>query len=91
MATTISVSSFQAACAECADAIIAHDWAAADNKYAVATVINGGLELEVEAQGTRMQRRETLADMKVAIDAAEVSASRRASCGRFVTTQTRHT
>lgn len=71
--TTISVSSFQTACAECADAVADEDWSTAVKWYARAEAINAGLELSVGTRGTSMSRRETLQGLREAISAAKAA------------------
>lgn len=73
--TTITVSSFQTACAEVADAIIAQDWALASRKYAVAEAINAGLELSVSDGGQSVTRRSSLEKLNAAIGAARAATS----------------
>ena len=87
--TTITVASLQTACAECADDIAAADWAGASSWYARAEAINAGLEVEGSHGDTRFRRREALAGLRQAIDAARASAAQYGTGGRFITTQTR--
>jgi len=90
MATTITVTAFQTACAECGDAIIAADWALATQKYAVAEAINAGLELQISDSGTNIQRRDALTGLAKAIAAAQKITSQTDGQGRLITTRTSH-
>ena len=86
MATTqITVAAFQLALAECGDAIAAADWATASTKYAVAEAINSGLALESWAGEFKIQRRESLAGLQRAIDAAKTAAASSSSTRRVRT------
>ena len=90
MATTITVTAFQTACAECGDAIIAQNWALAYGKYALAEAINVGLELQISDSGATVQRRESLEKLGKAIEIAEKSGIKYASTKRLITTRTSH-
>jgi len=86
--TTITVASFQNACAECADAIAAESWASAVSWYARAEAINAGLDLDASDAQARVRRRESLDGLNKAISAAEVAAAQGSDESRFVTTKT---
>jgi len=84
---TITVASFQTACAECADAINSELWSTAHKKCAVAEAINAGLELEAAADDRSFKRRESLAGLRAAIEAAKAQTVRAGESSRFVTTR----
>ena len=90
MAVTITVASFQTACAECGDAINGEDWGTATKKYAVAEAINAGLELSVSDSGSQISRRQSLEGLKKAIEAARQMVSQTSGTSRFISTRTRH-
>lgn len=85
--TTITIASFQNACAECADAIATAGWVTAKNWYAQAEAINSGLDVEASEAGSRSRRRETLAGLAKAIDVAEETTNRAGGTSRFVKTR----
>jgi hypothetical protein len=76
MATTISVTSFQTACAAVADAILAGDFATAWKQYAVAEAVHSGLEVQVGHENVMVMRRQKLDGLNAAIKAAESAAKR---------------
>lgn len=84
----ISPTAFQTACAECADAINAQDWALAKRKYALAEAIASAFDVEGRDGAAWSRRRESLAGLNAAIDAAQSATTRASGTGRFVTTQT---
>ncbi|MBU0907344.1 MAG: hypothetical protein KKE05_04285 [Nanoarchaeota archaeon] len=85
MATTqITVTAFQTACAECADAIIAEDRKTAYLKYAVAEAINAGLELSVSDAGSSIQRRQALQGLKDALGTAMPIIAQETEGSRFI-------
>lgn len=88
--TTITESSFQTACAECADAIIASDWSTAREKYAVAEAINAGLAVQVERESMVIRRRESLSGLRDAIDAVAGQVTGASDRKRFVRTALAH-
>ena len=88
--TTITIASFQDACAECADAIAAGTFDTAMSWYARAEAINAGFDVDASHQDTRSRRRETLQGLKEAIRAAEAAIARGSEHSRFIKTQTRH-
>lgn len=71
--TTVTTAAFQTALAECADAVLAGNWAMAVTKLAVAETINAGLEVSVESNGNKVSRRESLEKVRGAIDAARAA------------------
>lgn len=90
MATTeISLSSFQTALAECADAIEAGDWGTAATKYAKAEAIAAGLEVQVGHDAASIRRRETLEGLQAAIKYAQVSATKSTDKRRLISTRMR--
>lgn len=82
--TTISVSAFQTACAEVADAIAAEDWALATRWYARAEAINAALELEAADTGHSYKRRENLKSLNDAIKAAQLATNSGSDDGRII-------
>ena len=90
MPTTISVSSFQTACAAVADAVDSEDWDTAYKKYAKAEAIHSGLEVHAGDQGSYVRRRETLDGLKRALDAARAATLQIGEHSRFVRTRTTH-
>lgn len=88
MATqTISVSAFQTLCAEIADAINSGDSATAYKKYGMAEAVNAALDLVAEHNGSRLQRRESLAGVASAIKLAQSSASGATDNKRLIRTR----
>lgn len=91
--TTISVTSFQTAIAECADAVAAGDWATAWSKLAVAELINDGLEKTVAGSVSSVERRESLlrtAQLLEKAQAAATAATATSSGGRTIRTRTNY-
>ena len=88
MATTITVTSFQAACAACADAILAGDWSTARRQYAVAEAINAGLDAEVQAAEFRVRRRDSLNDLRAAIESVSATIARGSDLDRLIVIRT---
>lgn len=84
VATTISVTAFQTACAAVADAVIASDRATAYQQYAVAEAINAGLEVAVADAGSSIKRREALTGLKNALDTAFPVISQQNESSRFI-------
>lgn len=84
MATTISVTAFQTACAAVGDAIIASDRNAAYQQYGVAEAINAGLELSVANAGSSIQRRNALTGLKDALDAAFAAMTQNSETSRLI-------
>lgn len=87
--TTISLASFQDACAECADAIAASDWSGAYNWYARAQAILVGLPADSTDAAQRTRLEQDLAALKAAIDAAKVADSTD-DARHLISTQTAH-
>lgn len=73
--TTITVSSFQTALAECADAIADEDWRTAKLKYAKAEAILCGLEQSIGDGDANLTRRASLEKLNAAINAAKAEVS----------------
>jgi len=73
---TIDDSSFQNACAECADAVVALDWGTAWQKYAVAEAIASGLDIKAGDGGKNFERRERLDGLNAALASAEARVTR---------------
>jgi len=91
MATTaITVTAFQTACAECADAIIAADWGTAATKYAVAEAINAGFELQIDDAAASVRRRDSMKGLAAAIETARKIVAQTDGQDRLITTRTRH-
>lgn len=91
MATqAITLTAFKLLLADAADAIAAGNWALATGKYAQAVAVNCALVVEVESAGERIQRKESLAELKTAIDAARSSSGLDAGESHIITTRTRH-
>ena len=90
MATTITVTAFQTACAAVGDAIIAGNWETAAQQYAVAESINAGLEVELQDDASRIRRHESLEKLAKAIAFAEASSIKYADNRRFIKTRTSH-
>lgn len=88
MATTISVSAFQTACAAVGDAIIAKDRNTAYQQYAVAEAINAGLELSVSNAGSSLQRRGALTGLKDALDTAFAAMTQETEDSRLIRART---
>lgn len=88
--TTITVASFQNACAECADAISTDNWAIATKWYARAEAIHSGLALDISAEGTRTRRREALDGLRQAVDAAENAVNSHSGSDRIAIGRTRY-
>ena len=87
MATTeITETAFQTACAECADAIAASDWATARTKYAVAEAINAGLAVQIGRETMLIRRRESLEGLRTAISSVESANTRGTERKRFIRT-----
>ena len=74
--TTITRTSLNTALAECADAVVAEDWPTARKKYAVAEIIYQGLESELSDAGTTQRWRDSLDNIKSAIDLAEAGSAK---------------
>jgi len=88
MATlTVTVESFQLAIAECADAITASDWPTATLKYAVASALHSGLELELGKGEANLKRRDSLRGLKEAIEFAKANISSSGDQRRLITTE----
>ena len=88
MATTeISLSSFQTACAECADAIEAGTWGIAATKYAKAEAIGSGLEVQLGHDSASIRRRETLSGLQVALKFAQSQSTKISDNRRLVSTR----
>ena len=88
--TTITLSSFEDACAECADAIAASDWGLAYSWYARAEAINAALAVQVRSGAEDVRRREGLNGLKEALAAAQAASTRSGDTRRLVTTRTRY-
>ncbi len=72
--TTITMSSFQDALAECADAVESSDFATARKKLTKAEMIQNGLSVEASVgNGMRNQMRVSLERSKVLMDDAEAA------------------
>jgi len=88
--TTITVASFQTACAECADAIASGDWGTATRWYARAEAINSGLELAVSGAGKSATRRNALDGLRTAIAEAKAVCEAESAHSRFVKVRVSH-
>lgn len=82
MATqTISRTAFQTLLAEVADAIAAQSWATAKSKYAQAEAVYQALSAEVQDADSRERWRDSLDNIKSAIDAAKAEAQQESGSG----------
>lgn len=88
--TTITVASFQDACAECADAIGDENTLLATKWYARAEAINSGLDVEGQNAEFRQRRRESLNGLKDALAVITAVLNMAANQSRLITTQTAH-
>ena len=88
--TTITVTDFQTALAECADAIDASDYATAWKRYAKAEAIHSGMVVQSGEQDAYMRRRESLEGLRRALEATEPAVGRHAAGGRIITAVTRY-
>jgi len=86
--TTITVASFESACAECADAIAAESRATAYKWYARAEAIHAALPRTIGDQGAELERRTALDGLKRALDAAFKVIAQTGSAKRFISTRT---
>ncbi len=86
----ITTTALETACAECADALAASDFATAKKKYAVAEAINAGLLQRLTTGSVDKTRRDRLEGLRVAIDYAEKASLQTADNGRrLISTRTR--
>lgn len=88
MATTISVTAFQTACAAIGDAIIAKDRDAAYTQLGVAEAINAGLEVSVADAGSSIQRRDSLAGLRATLEATFAAITASSEESRFIVGRT---
>lgn len=86
MATTISLATFQAACAACADAILANDLLTARTQLAVAEAIAAGLPVDSSQDGFRTKMREALTGLRTSITDLS-TATQRATGTRLIGTR----
>lgn len=76
MATTISTTSFQTACAAVADAVLAKNWASAMAQVAVAKAIHAGLlNMKVSDSGSANDRERALEGLIESVNAAREAES----------------
>lgn len=85
--TTITEASFQTACAECADAIIAGAWDTAWQKLGVAEAINTGLLARLTVGSMDKTRRESLTGLAARIVQLEGRGNRGSDNRRLISTQ----
>jgi hypothetical protein len=85
--TTITVASFQTACAECADNIASGSWSTAKQWYARAEAINVGLDVQVGDEAAYVRRRESLSGLANAIDIAQIAVDGAAEKSPFIKTR----
>jgi len=91
MATTeITLTAFQTACAECADAISSGDYATAYGKYAKAAAILAGFPQEMDGGQSRLTHRQNLDLLKSALEAAQAAATRGGDKNRLITVGLKH-
>lgn len=84
---TITETSFQTACAECADALAASEFATARTKYAVAEAINAGLLARLTVGSVDKTRRERLVGLKEAIEFVSNQSTGRSDNRRLIRTK----
>ena len=84
MSTEITSTAFKAACAACADAIIAKDEQAAYIQYGVAEAIHVGLPSESKHETSALRRRESLSGLASSLEKVFEVVNRKSSRDRRV-------
>jgi len=84
MAVEITVAYFRTTLAACGDAVEAADWATAKQQWAVAEIVNAGLDLVSEFNNHKIERRQSLDGVKAAIDQVETAVASAADTRRIL-------
>lgn len=84
MSTEVTSTAFKAACAACADAIIAQDEKTAYIQYGVAEAIHAGLPSQAGHENSFMRRRESLAGLASSLEKVFKIVNRKSSRDRRV-------